>query len=142
MSETRSIVVEYDLPQAPEKVWRALTEPALVASWLMESNLQPVVGHRFTFRSKPDLHWDGVVRCEVLEVDPLHRLRYTWNTGEGNWRMETVVTWTLTATATGGTKLELVHDGFAAQDAPAFDGLGKGWRGHVGQRLREVVATV
>lgn len=30
-AETQSVTLEFDLPQAPAKVWRALTEPALLA---------------------------------------------------------------------------------------------------------------
>ncbi len=31
-AETRSISMEYDLPHPPAKVWRALTEPELLAA--------------------------------------------------------------------------------------------------------------
>ena len=39
--ETQSIVVDYDLPYPPEKVWRALTEPELLAAWLMQNDIKP-----------------------------------------------------------------------------------------------------
>ncbi len=48
-AETESISMEFDLPHAPEKVWRGLTEPKLLASWLMATDLRPVVGNSFTF---------------------------------------------------------------------------------------------
>lgn len=66
---TQSIVVEYDLPQPPEKVWRVLTEPELLSSWLMANDIRAVVGHKFTFRAQPMPHWDGIVHCEVMEVE-------------------------------------------------------------------------
>jgi ABC-type thiamin/hydroxymethylpyrimidine transport system permease subunit len=34
-TETRTISLQYDLPHPPEEVWRALTDPALLATWLM-----------------------------------------------------------------------------------------------------------
>jgi uncharacterized protein YndB with AHSA1/START domain len=37
---TKSIVVERDLPHPPEKVWRALTQSALVAEWLMPNDFE------------------------------------------------------------------------------------------------------
>ncbi len=85
----------------PPAVWRALTEPALLARWLMENDIRPEVGHRFTFRAPPVAGWDGVVHCEVLEVDAPRRLRYTWRGGADDiqgygTRIDTVVTWTLT----------------------------------------------
>jgi len=32
-TDTKSIVIEYELKQGPEKVCRALTEPALIDAW-------------------------------------------------------------------------------------------------------------
>lgn len=52
-SEKRAIVVEYQLSAPPRKVWRALTEAKLLESWLMPNDIQPEVGHRFTFRTAP-----------------------------------------------------------------------------------------
>lgn len=51
--ETRSIALDYDLPHPPAKVWRALTEPGLLAKWLMATDLRPPVGNRFTFKAAP-----------------------------------------------------------------------------------------
>ena len=47
--QTRSVIVERDITHPPEKVWRALTQPHLIAEWLMKNDFIPVVGHRFTF---------------------------------------------------------------------------------------------
>jgi hypothetical protein len=33
----QSIALEYELPHPPAKVWRALTDPALLAAWLMDN---------------------------------------------------------------------------------------------------------
>jgi uncharacterized protein YndB with AHSA1/START domain len=140
---TQSIVVEYELPQPPSKVWRALTEPELLASWLMVNDIAPVVGHRFTFRAQPMPGWDGIVHCEVLEVVPHERLRYSWRGGSDEIsRLDTVVTWTLTATATGGTRLVLEHAGFRPENAFAFDTMGKGWRTKMPQQLRDTLSRL
>jgi len=53
MTTTRSLVIEKELPHPPEKVWRALTQGPVIKQWLMDNDLQPVVGHRFDFRSTP-----------------------------------------------------------------------------------------
>ena len=136
MSET--IFVEYDLPHAPAKVWRALTEPKLLAAWLMENDMRPIVGHKFTFKAQPMPGWDGVVQCEVLEVDEPKRLRYSWRGGSEQNQIDTVVTWTLTPTASG-TRLALEHAGFLPANAMAFEGLARGWRGKVAERMSEVL---
>ena len=70
MSETRTLVVERVIPHPPEKVWRALTQTALLEDWLMKNDFTPTVGAKFTFRTQPMPHWNGVVECEVLAVEP------------------------------------------------------------------------
>jgi uncharacterized protein YndB with AHSA1/START domain len=142
MSETQTITVEYDLPQAPEKVWRALTDSELIAAWLMPNDFRPTVGHKFNFRAKPMHGWDGVVHCEVLEVDAPKRLRYSWRGGAGPFQIDTEVAWTLSPSKAGGTLLKMEHSGFHAKDAPAFGAMGEGWRGNIAERLRETVKSL
>jgi uncharacterized protein YndB with AHSA1/START domain len=135
MSEdTKAIVVEYDLPHPPAKVWRALTDPALVTAWLMQTDLVAEVGRRFTFRSHPIGEWDGVVHCEVLEVDEPKRFAYSWRGGSGSSQLDTIVTWTLEPTSSG-TRLKLVHSGFVPMNTLAFEALSKGWRGQLAERI-------
>ena len=74
----RSVLIERELPHPPEKVWRALTQSALIEEWLMKNDFEPVVGRRFTLRMAPRPHWNGVTDCEVLEVEPYRRLAYSW----------------------------------------------------------------
>jgi uncharacterized protein YndB with AHSA1/START domain len=138
--KTKAIVVEYDLPHPPAKVWRALTEPALLASWLMPNDFAAEVGRRFTFKAEPIREWDGTVECQVLEVEPQQRLVYSWQGGVGDWRIDTVVRWALTATARG-TLLRLEHSGFLPIHAAAFDGMGNGWRGKIARRLEDILAA-
>jgi len=49
-TETRSVVIDRELPFAPEKIWRALTQPQLIEEWLMKNDFKPVVGHSFNLR--------------------------------------------------------------------------------------------
>lgn len=127
----RSIVIESDLPHRPAKVWRALTEPALLATWLMPNDIRPDVGHRFTFDARPVTGWrDTLFHCEVLAAEAERLLRYSWRGGSpdpdgAGGTIDTVVTWTLTPIDTG-TRLRLVHDGFPA-DGYAFDAMRGGW---------------
>jgi uncharacterized protein YndB with AHSA1/START domain len=132
MKGNESIVVDYLLNEPPAEVWNALTQPALLSQWLMENDIQPTVGHRFNFRAKPMGDWDGIVYCEVLEVDEPNMLVYSWKGGSDKNEnyghlLDTTVTWTLTPTVTGGTKLNLVHFGFRPDDY-AFQIMGQGWR--------------
>jgi uncharacterized protein YndB with AHSA1/START domain len=127
-SSLQTLVVERRLPHAPAKVWRALTQRALLEEWLMANDFQPVVGHRFHLRAPATPHWNGVVACEVLEVVPERRLVYTWSsTGDAPGAgLRTTVTWTLVQ-AGDGTDLRMEQSGFAADDTRNYQGAAYGW---------------
>lgn len=116
-TETLSVVVEREIAYPPEKIWRALTQPHLIEEWLMKNDFKPAVGHGFNLRA----NW-GVLDCQVLEVEPNKTLSYTWN-GLG---LESVVTWTLTATTTG-THLRMEQTGFRSDQQQAYQGAKFGW---------------
>ena len=99
-----------DYPHPPAKVWRALTEPALMALWGMRpEGFSPVVGTRFKFVAKPQPGWRGFVECEVLEAREPSLIRYSWVGNENQAPMH--VTYTLEPHA-GGTRLTFEHTGF------------------------------
>ena len=134
-SQTETISFEFDLRHAPEKVWRALTEPTLLAEWLLpvvELQLQP--GAAFTFKAPPKPGWDGSVDCRFLEIEAPRKLSYTWRVAN----MDTVVTFVLTPTATG-TRLSLVQSGFKPDQKGNFGGARYGWK-LMGGRLVELLA--
>ena len=99
-----------DYPHPPAKVWRALTDPALMALWGMRpEGFSPVVGTRFKLVAKPNPGWRGFVECEVLEVREASVLRYSW-VGDENGK-PTYLAYMLEPHA-GGTRLTLEHTGF------------------------------
>ncbi|HXW90189.1 MAG TPA: SRPBCC domain-containing protein [Terriglobales bacterium] len=138
-----SIVVENDLPDSPERVWRALTDPSLLEAWLMPNNIRAEVGARFQFRTAPAPGW-SIVDCEVLEVVPHRLLVYSWRSGskaiEGGADLDTVVTWRLTPLENGGTRLYFEHSGFDP-DSAMFKAMGQGWKGKISEKIRRVLAA-
>jgi uncharacterized protein YndB with AHSA1/START domain len=138
MTETRSVVVERDFPHPPQKLWRALTQPHLIAEWLMQNNFRPVVGHGFEFRG--DYLPNGALDCEVVAVEPNTKLAYTWNSSSDNaaFSLKSVVTFTLTPTAKG-THLRMEQAGFRSDQRQAFGGALQGWQQFFG-KLEQVVA--
>jgi uncharacterized protein YndB with AHSA1/START domain len=124
-SETRSVVVEREIPHPPEKIWRALTQPHLIEAWLMKNDFKPDVGHRFNLRGD----WGGVLDCEVLAVEPSKTLSYTWNFthDDAAYSLKSVVTFTLTPTSTG-THLRMEQSGFRPDQQQAFGGANAGWQ--------------
>ena len=123
-TETRSVIVEREIHHPPEKLWRALTQPHLIEAWLMKNDFAPVVGHHFHLSAD----WGGVLGCEVLTIEPNRTLSYTWNLvhDDAAYNLRSVVTFTLTPTATG-THLRMEQVGFRPDQRMAFGGARVGW---------------
>ena len=130
-----AIEFEYDLPEAPEKVWRALTVPELLAAWMMPNDIRPQAGSRFAFAGP-----EAPIECEILDAEPERLLRYSWReqprpsdaTRQGP--LDSTVTFTLARTVSGGTHLRIVHDGFARKAMPAVAMAGANCRLSLGLR--------
>jgi uncharacterized protein YndB with AHSA1/START domain len=121
--ETQTLVNERVFAHSPEKVWRALTETPLLAQWLMNNDFEPTAGRRFQFLSEPMPQWDGVIDCEVLVVEHLKQLSYSWKAVG----LDSVVLWTLTP-ADGGTHLRMEQSGFRPDQQFAYKGANYGWQ--------------
>jgi uncharacterized protein YndB with AHSA1/START domain len=138
---TAHIRTDAFLPHPPVKVWRVLTDPDLLAAWLMPNDFQPRVGHRFTFRTDPAPGFDGIIRCEVLDLRAPELLRMSWAGGHG---VDTTVTWRLVAEGRG-TRLFLTHEGFDDTDPhqrAVWRLLDGGWRSHLARRLEHTLDTL
>lgn len=134
-SQTESLSFEFDLHHPPEKVWRALTNPDLLAEWLLPVvNLKVEEGVAFTFKAPPQPGWDGVVNCRFREIEAQRKLSWAWVVGD----LDTVVTFTLTPTA-AGTRLSLVQSGFKPEQKQNFGGARYGWK-MMGERLVGLLA--
>lgn len=122
--EIRTVTLERDYPQPPDRLWRALTQPHLIAEWLMPNDFRPEAGHPFTLKGE----WGGVIDCEVIEVTPMTRLSYAWNFNaeEAAYNLRSTVTFRLEPTATG-TKLTMEQTGFRPEQTQAFHGARAGW---------------
>jgi uncharacterized protein YndB with AHSA1/START domain len=132
-SAVQDIVIDDVFPHAPATVWKALTDGELIARWLMTpQGFEPVKGNHFTFQTPPSDEWDGVIRCEVLEVETNKRFVYAWRTGNDRpegyvGRLDTVVSWTLSP-VDQGTRVRLVHSGFDTEKyGQVFNNISEGW---------------
>jgi uncharacterized protein YndB with AHSA1/START domain len=123
-AQSETIAFEFDLRHTPKKVWRALTDPVLLAEWLLPTlDLKLEQGAEFTFTAPPQPNWGGVINCKFLEIEPQKKLSYTWRIGD----MDTVLTFTLRPSESG-THLSLVHSGFKPHQKQNFGGARYGWR--------------
>jgi uncharacterized protein YndB with AHSA1/START domain len=136
-SQIETIAFEVDLAHSPEKVWRALTDPALLAEWLLpvvDLKLEP--GAEFRFKTQAYPGWDGTVNCRFVESEKHRKLSYTWTVPF----LDTVVTFTLTPTASG-TRLTIVQSGFKPDQKRESGGARYGWK-TMGGRLVELLARI
>ena len=135
-SQSESITFDFDLHHPPEKVWRALTDPTLLAEWLLPAiGLELQRGKDFMFKTQPYPGWDGTVNCRFLEIEAQRKLSYTWVVGDA---LDTVVTFTLNPTESG-TRLSLVHSGFKPDQKKNFGGARYGWK-MMGGKLVDLLA--
>jgi uncharacterized protein YndB with AHSA1/START domain len=135
--QTETLTFELDLKHSPAKVWRALTDPELMARWLLPViDLKLEAGAAFTLKTQSFPGWDGTVSCRFIEIEPQRKLSYAWTVPF----LDTVVTFTLTPTATG-TSLTIVQAGFQANQKQELGGARYGWKA-MSERLVELLAEI
>ena len=136
------VVERVTFPEPPDIVWLALTSRELVSEWLMPTpDYEPIVGRRFSFRAPRMPGWDGVIHCEVLEVEAMQRLVWSWR--GSNMRAATRVSFTLEPTGSA-TTLTLEHTGFTGLGGFILSRMHRGgWAGKFLRRqLPRVLARV
>jgi uncharacterized protein YndB with AHSA1/START domain len=111
-----AVTFECELEASPEKVWRALTVPELLAEWLPTGS-----------RAQDDAPENGRFSAiETIESRPHEMLRYGLREDGAEAGLEdSIVTFELRPTANGGTWLRLVHVAAEARPrirAPAANG--------------------
>lgn len=142
-----AIRVDQFLAHPPAKVWRALTEPDLIAQWLMPGDFRLKVGHRYTMQGRPipDTGFSGTAQAEVLAFEPRRMLRVRWrDAGPSAGNAEWTITWTLRPEGRG-TRLFLLHEGFDPDDPRqrrARTIMGGGWSSGVPRALERVLARL
>lgn len=98
---TTELRFEAVLDRPIDRVWTALTDSRVLARWLMDNDFVPVAGRAFTLRAPATDTWRGWIDGKVLELDPPHRMVWSWDS--------TVVVFELVPHGTG-TRLVLQHD--------------------------------
>jgi uncharacterized protein YndB with AHSA1/START domain len=101
--DARTLVVEADLDAAPDRVWRALSDPTLSSQWLPNGKVGTKPGERFTLDDE-----GRRIDCEVLDAEPGHRLRLSWR--EADSAVSSQVTFVVSPGAAGGARLRIVHE--------------------------------
>ena len=116
------LLFEEIYPHPVEKVWRALTDSAAIASWLMANDFEPRAGKHFTLIGAPVPGGRALIECEVIEIEPPRRMVWSWQNIDGG--QPTRVEFRLEAVE-GGTRLNLSHTGDV--DPSRRSRLAAGW---------------
>lgn len=134
------ILVKSFIEAPPEMVWASITDRRLIAQWLMETNIEPVVGFKGYFKMKPQPGFDGHIACEVLEVMRPRVFTYTW---QSSWmKKPTTVRFTLEEKE-GGTLLILEHRGFEGILGSLLKMmLGPGWKKMLTKRIPSLISAM
>jgi uncharacterized protein YndB with AHSA1/START domain len=123
-SQVETISFEVDLPHSPDKVWRALTDPELMAEWLLPvTGLKLDVGAAFVLTAQPYPGWDGTVSCKLLEIEAKKKLSYTWTVPF----LDTIVSFALEPSQKG-TRLTIEQSGFKPDQKQESGGARYGWK--------------
>ena len=123
----RSIIINADI----NKVWDAISTKGGLEAWLMPNDFKAIMGYKFTFQSQPKRGWDGVVYCEVKELNPPKCLGFTW---EGN-NMEQYVSFDLKEVGRN-TEFTLTHAGWSEEHMELREIMYDGW-GYLSEGLKK-----
>ena len=134
-TQIENLVVTRVLKATPEKVYKAWTDPALIAKWFYpnerwdrcDPEVEPMVGGKYNITM---VHSDGDkvgMKGKVVEMVSNEKLVFTFlDKDSDDFSQESVVTVTLKAVAEG-TELTLVHSKLASADLKS--NVSQGWDG-------------
>jgi uncharacterized protein YndB with AHSA1/START domain len=134
LGEKPWLKLERTYPVAPEKVWRAWTDPQALKKWFGPGPGEPVslaeldvrAGGRFRIVFGGPRGRDHEVQGVYKEVVPDRKLVFTWSWPNSTPERESLVTILFNPSA-GGTELVFRHEQFF--DEAARDGHNRGWTG-------------
>lgn len=140
--ETKPLIVERIYNASIQKVWKAITDRDQMKEWYFElKEFKAEKGFKFQFTGG-DENEEYLHECEVIFVDPPHKLSYSWTYPEHNSGYS-VVTWELFEEGEQKTRLRLSHEGLDSfpKDNPNFavTSFTKGWNFILGDSLKKYV---
>jgi uncharacterized protein YndB with AHSA1/START domain len=123
----KQINIERFYPHSIEQVWNAISTKEALSEWLMPTDFELEKGFEFSFRTKPQPGFNGIVKCRVIDVEVPRVLSYSWQGGP--LKKPTIVRFELKP-ENGGTMLYFTHSGFEGliNEYIVRFILGRGWK--------------
>jgi len=130
------LVFEETYPHPIQAVWSALTTAEALSAWLNEMvGFEPLVGCRFQMHCRTDDGGLDIYHCEVLELEPPHRMLWSWLLEQPGDPPPTRVEFRLQSVQ-DGTRLVIRHSGDRPDEVAAR--FREGWPSKMGA-LREIL---
>jgi uncharacterized protein YndB with AHSA1/START domain len=135
------IVLSVETAAPPEVAWSFLTDPERVASWFTDATDVGDVGDRYRL----DFGDGSVVEGEIVELTPGRSFAHLWSWTDAEPTSPTLVRWLVEARPAGGSRIQLIHEGWEAAgvDAVLRDEHETYWTGYLddlGDVLEEVAS--
>ena len=111
-------------PHPLAKVWQALTDPAALGVWLMKTDFAAKIGQAFRMWCDDGQGGTDLYLCKVLELEPRHRMVWSWVLDGQRAAGATIVEFQL-AEVPGGTRLTIRHTG--DRDPDTVERFQSGW---------------
>jgi uncharacterized protein YndB with AHSA1/START domain len=117
------------IPIPPKTAWTWLTEPDRVAEWFTEAGPVGEVGSLYRL----DFGEGSVVEGPIVAVEPGRAFAHRWAWLDVEPRQETLVRWTIRELPSGGSEVELLHEGWdeAGADTAIRDDHEAYWSGYL-----------
>ncbi|MEW8988215.1 MAG: SRPBCC domain-containing protein [Bacillus sp. (in: firmicutes)] len=139
MENTLQDIKQTVIINAPiEKVWEKVSTADGIGAWFMPNDFKPELGHKFHLQSP-----FGPSPCKVIELEPPHRLSFSWDTD--GW----VLTFILKESG-DQTEFTVIHGGWKHADevvgkageksSVIRDRMNQGWIGIV-ENLRQQMVS-
>ena len=112
--QLHDVISDCELDAPPETVWRTLTEAAFLSAWLLPVSEMSECGKELILDGR-EAGLSERIRCRLVSSVRNRVLRYRWVEEAANPAavhrpdLVTDVTFWLTETETGGTRLRIVH---------------------------------
>lgn len=103
------IVLTIETSATPAEAWAALTDPDRIAEWFTDASPLGDVDEPYRL----DFGDGSVVEGTIRLLEPGRRFAHTWAWTDVEPSHETLVTWSIEAIAEGGSRVTLIHEGWA-----------------------------
>jgi uncharacterized protein YndB with AHSA1/START domain len=103
------IVIEIETASSPAEAWAALTLPERIAEWFTDASPLGPIGSVYRL----DFGDGSVVEGVVTALEPGRRFTHTWAWADAEAGEHTTVTWSVEPLDQGGSRVALVHEGWA-----------------------------